>query len=98
MIDDGAMLDVKAAARFMGVAVATLAKMRCLGGSPPYVKAGRKILYAKEDLLAWLRERRIRNTADGLSLPRRLAGAPPDLVSGINNTPLTHVNTSGSRR
>jgi hypothetical protein len=74
MVDDEAMLDVKEAARFMGIAVATLAKMRCLGGSPPYVKAGRKILCSKADLLAWLSARRIRNTAEGFALPPRVTG------------------------
>jgi hypothetical protein len=70
--DDEAMLDVKAAARLTGIAVATLAKMRCVGGSPFFVKAGRKVLYRRGDLLDWLAARRVRNTAEGFGLPRRV--------------------------
>lgn len=70
--DDEIMLDASAAARLTGIAVATLAKMRCVGGSAPYVKAGRKVLYKRGDLLEWLAARRIRNTAEGFGLPRRV--------------------------
>jgi hypothetical protein len=73
--DDEIMLDARAAARLMGIAAATLAKMRCLGGSPPYVKAGRKILYRRRDLIDWLSLRRVKNTAEGLALPRRITEA-----------------------
>ena len=34
----------------------TLAKLRCLGGSPPYFKAGRSILYPQDDLDDWAKE------------------------------------------
>jgi hypothetical protein len=71
--DDQVMLDVRAAARLIGLSVATLAKMRCLGGGPPFVKAGRRVLYRRGDLLQWLRERRVRNTTEAAHiLPRRL--------------------------
>jgi hypothetical protein len=72
-INDNVTLDVQAAALFLGVAAATLAKMRCMGGSPVFVKAGRKILYRREDLIAWLSARRVRNTSEAAKLlPRRL--------------------------
>jgi hypothetical protein len=71
--DDEQILDAKAAARFLGVAIATLAKMRCKGGSPTFIKAGRKILYRKADLIAWRNVRLVRNTTEAaLSLPRRV--------------------------
>src|SRR4051812_15422356 len=63
--DDDSVLDVEGAARFLGLAVATLAKMRCMGGSPTFIKAGRRVLYLRNDLLAWLRARRVDNTAQG---------------------------------
>jgi hypothetical protein len=79
LADDHVMLDAQAAARFTGVAVSTLAKMRCLGGSPMFVKAGRKVLYKRSDLIEWLNTRRVRNTTEAaLSLPPRLTDALGD--------------------
>jgi hypothetical protein len=71
-IDPEVMLDPPAAQSFTRLAVATLAKMRCLGGGPPFVKAGRKILYRRGDLIAWLQARRVSNTTEAASVPRRL--------------------------
>src|SRR6516165_4026414 len=71
-LDDDQVLDAKAAACFLGIAVATLAKMRCKGGSPAFIKAGRKVLYLKQDLISWQNARRVINTTAALSVPRRL--------------------------
>jgi len=72
-LDDDQVLDAKTAACFLGIAVATLAKMRCKGGSPTFIKAGRKILYRKADLIEWRNVRLVRNTTEAaLSLPRRV--------------------------
>jgi hypothetical protein len=74
--DDEVMLDVQAAARLIGLSMATLAKMRCMGGGPPFVKAGRRVLYHRGDLRHWLNERRVRNTTEAAHiLPRRLTPA-----------------------
>jgi len=75
--DEDAILDARAAARFLGLAVATLAKMRCMGGGPPFVKAGRRVLYRRSDLIAWLNARRVRNTTEAQSVPRRLTDSCP---------------------
>jgi hypothetical protein len=76
MTDDEVMFDVQAAARFTAIAVATLAKMRCIGGGPPFVKAGRRVLYRRGDVIAWLNARRVKNTTEAAqSLPRRLTDA-----------------------
>ncbi|HET7020533.1 MAG TPA: helix-turn-helix domain-containing protein [Xanthobacteraceae bacterium] len=75
--DEDAILDARAAARFLGLAVATLAKMRCMGGGPPFVKAGRRVLYRRSDLVEWLNARRVRNTAEAQSVPRRLTDSCP---------------------
>jgi hypothetical protein len=83
--DDHVMLDAPAAARFTGVAIATLAKMRCMGGSPPYTKAGRKILYDRRDLVAWLNAGRVRNTAEGFALPRRVTEATFESCTDTDN-------------
>ncbi|MBA3522497.1 MAG: DNA-binding protein [Gemmatimonadales bacterium] len=36
------------------LARATLAKLRVLGGGPPFVKLGAKVLYDADDLDAWI--------------------------------------------
>jgi predicted DNA-binding transcriptional regulator AlpA len=71
--DDDAILDVQAAARLVGLSVATLAKMRCMGGGPPFLKLGRRVLYRRADIKAWLDARRVRNTTEAIhKVPRRL--------------------------
>jgi hypothetical protein len=76
-IDDDAMLDVQAAARLIGLSAATLAKMRCMGGGPPFLKLGRRVLYRRGDLIIWLNARRVRNTTEAAyTVPRRLTDAP----------------------
>ena len=73
-LDADAPLDTVAAANFTGLAVATLAKLRCTGGGPAYLKLGRKVVYRGGDLVAWLSMRRVRNTAEAaITVPRRLA-------------------------
>ena len=77
-IDNDAMLDAQAAERLIGLRKATLAKMRCMGGGPVFVKAGRRVLYRRGDLLQWLSERRVRNTTEAAHiLPRSLTPAVP---------------------
>jgi len=39
------------------VAVATLNKMRCVGGGPQFNRFGRAILYPRDSLDAWVAER-----------------------------------------
>jgi hypothetical protein len=60
------------AAKFLGLATATLAKLRCRGGSPEYLKLGRRVVYERHLLDAWRRQRRVRNTSDSDRLPPRL--------------------------
>jgi excisionase family DNA binding protein len=60
------------AASYVGLKTATLAKLRCLGGSPPYFKLGRRVLYSRDDLDAWRDQRRVRHSAEAEKLPRRL--------------------------
>jgi hypothetical protein len=71
-------LDTVAAAKLIGLAVATLAKLRCLGGGPAYLKLGRKVVYRRADLADWLGARRVANTTQAaIRLPRRLDDAGP---------------------
>jgi hypothetical protein len=77
MSDNNDLFDARAAASFIGLAVATLAKLRCVGGGPAYFKLGRKVLYRRSDLAAWLNARRVSNTTEAAaSLSRRLTDAP----------------------
>lgn len=57
------MLDTKSAAAHVGCAPITLAKLRCHGGGPVFLKIGRSVRYAPADLDAWLATKRRANTA-----------------------------------
>jgi hypothetical protein len=48
------LLDTFQAAERTGLARATLAKLRVVGGGPPFVKLGTKVLYEDSDLAAWI--------------------------------------------
>ena len=53
------------AAKYLGLAPSTLAKMRLRGDGPRYYKAGARIvLYDVSDLEAWLSERSRKSTSD----------------------------------
>jgi hypothetical protein len=58
-----AMRPPKAAA-YLDTTEQSLAHMRHLGSGPVFVKAGRVVLYLREDLDAWLRSNRRRSTSD----------------------------------
>lgn len=76
MIEAHEKLGNREAARHLGLAPATLAKMRCRGGSPTFLRLGRKIVYVRADLDAWLVARRAQSTSDADRLPRRLTDLP----------------------
>ncbi|MFM7255003.1 MAG: helix-turn-helix transcriptional regulator [Betaproteobacteria bacterium] len=52
VLPDGRM-DTKNAARYAGLAVKTLAMMRCEGTGPRFVKRGR-VFYFRADIDAWI--------------------------------------------
>lgn len=53
------------AADYTCLSAATLARMRVTGGGPPFMKLGhRLVVYARDDLDAWLNARKRRSTAD----------------------------------
>ncbi len=58
------MLIAEDAAEYLGLAPQTLAKLRWSGDSPPYFKVGRRVLYEREELDAWLAQRKRRSTSD----------------------------------
>ena len=58
------LLDSKGAAAYLRSARQTLAQMRVLGTGPGYYKVGRRILYDRAELDAWLDTKRRRSTSD----------------------------------
>ena len=84
--EDNDLMNPAMAAVFIGLAVATLAKLHCLGGGPAYLKLGRKVVYRRADLADWLGARRVANTTQAaLRLPRRLDAAAPQPPAGEIN-------------
>ena len=49
------LLDLKEAASLLHVGERTLARWHALRAGPPRVRAGRRVLYRRDDLLTWLR-------------------------------------------
>jgi predicted DNA-binding transcriptional regulator AlpA len=52
------------AAAFTRLAVQTLAKLRCEGGGPQYVKVGRRVVYPMSALRGWMDARVRSSTSD----------------------------------
>jgi hypothetical protein len=48
----------------LGVSKATLAKQRCLGGGIPFTRLGRCVMYAVDDVEAYLSDRMRRSTSE----------------------------------
>ena len=74
------LLDTRATAKRLGIALATLAKMRLNGGGPPYLRIGGKVLYDETDVERFIADRpRLRSTSELKQQQRRAgrAGRPP---------------------
>ena len=54
---------VEDAARFIGVSVSVLNKLRVYGGGPAYLKIGRRVLYETSALEDWLVSKRRTSTS-----------------------------------
>ena len=63
---DAATASAHLAAKGFPLAVATLAKLRTVGGGPKFLRYGRRILYRPSALEEWLasRTRELRNTSE----------------------------------
>ena len=65
MVDIVYKMRAPEAARYLGLSVSTLAKMRLRGDGPPYSKAGpRIVIYDRADLDEWLAANRRQSTSD----------------------------------
>jgi predicted DNA-binding transcriptional regulator AlpA len=63
------------AANVLGLAPSTLAKLRLTGNGPVYCKLGRRVVYRRSDLEAWLESRVASDTSDAdARLPKSLTG------------------------
>lgn len=58
------LVDTAEAARLLGLAPITLAKLRVRGDGPPYVQLGRAIRYKPEAVMTWAEGRARRSTSD----------------------------------
>jgi hypothetical protein len=71
------------AAKVLGLAPSTLAKLRLSGNGPVYCKLGRRVVYRKDDLEAWLDSRVARDTSDAdARLPKSLTGEQVEKTNG----------------
>lgn len=57
-------LTINEAASVVKLSTSTLAKLRCRGGGPRYIQTGRKILYKRADLFAWLEANTFASTSE----------------------------------
>ena len=69
MTDVPTVLDATEAAHCLGLSQSTLAKLRLTGNGPAYCKLGRRVVYRREDLEAWLAENRRRSTSELRTAP-----------------------------
>jgi excisionase family DNA binding protein len=58
------VLPASEAARALSLSQSTLAKLRLSGKGPAYCKLGRRVVYRRADLEAWLEKNRRRSTSD----------------------------------
>jgi hypothetical protein len=52
------------AAHLAKVSAKYLRKLRCVGGGPIYIKAGRRVVYDVADVQDWLQSQKVRSTSD----------------------------------
>jgi excisionase family DNA binding protein len=89
-MDESQILDAVAAARYVGLSASTLAKMRLSGNGPAFLKLGRRVLYRRADLDAWLESRLARNTSDAdARLSKSLTGPERNGRSSIQSRIVT---------
>lgn len=69
---DEPLLDQAALAALLNdVSESTLEKWRCTGDGPNFIRAGRKVLYRRSDVDAWLTARTVSHTQQAVSSRKR---------------------------
>jgi hypothetical protein len=61
---DSPYLDTAQAAAYVRRSTRTLERFRLVGGGPKYAKSGRKVLYRRDWLDAWLESRSFNSTSE----------------------------------
>ena len=64
MIASPLYLNQTDAGRLLGLSARTLERFRIDGRGPKYLKLGRRVAYARDDLMAWAESRRRSSTSD----------------------------------
>jgi len=59
-----ALMTVQQAADYLGLAVSTLNKWRCLGGGPVFLKMGRAVRYRQKNLDSYIETAERQSTSD----------------------------------
>jgi len=96
-INNPTILSADAAAEFLRLATSTLAKLRLSGNGPVYCKLGRRVVYRKEDLEAWLASRVARNTSDAdARLPKSLTEKANGRLKANPDTAPTRLNQASA--
>jgi predicted DNA-binding transcriptional regulator AlpA len=62
------ILNPKAAAKYLCCSESFLAKLRCTGGGPEFIKVGASIAYRRSALDAWTRKRTFKSTTEADAL------------------------------
>lgn len=62
--DELSCVTTEEAGRILQMSPRTLERLRLVGGGPRYCKAGRRVLYRRSDLSAWLAARSFESTAE----------------------------------
>ncbi len=76
------LFTVQEAARYLRYSVHSLQRWRRVGDGPAYIKPhGRKVLYRKSDLNAWINKCDAMSQTDGLSGDRRKRAGRPRLTA-----------------
>jgi hypothetical protein len=57
-------IDERAVAALTDLEVGTLRNWRVRGEGPPFYKAGRSVKYDLDEVVAWMRARRVQSTSD----------------------------------
>lgn len=57
---------------YIGLSKSTLDKMRVYGTGPTFSRLGRAVVYCRDDLNAWVEQRRVASTSEAGLLPRRI--------------------------
>jgi len=59
-------LRAEAASAFCGLPIASLTTMRCRGGGPAFLKVGRRVVYRRADLIAWMEAQPRKSTSEDI--------------------------------